>query len=103
MTDTRDINCHADAIISILFAAHRSDSDRAAAPLAAALREWGEIQAEAGTPGHDYTALICDLEEVTWLIEDNNARTRIYDPGDADYDIVEEIKRMQSAATAADH
>lgn len=71
--------------IKDLLAAHHNESDAAAKPLAAALREQGEVIAETGTPAQDYTALIVfDCE--TWLVEDNNAWTRVYDPADADYD-----------------
>ena len=77
-----------EATVEELLAAHLAPSDAAAKPLAAALREQGEVLKSAGTPGLDYTALIKFGGE-TWLVEDNNGWTRIYDPSDADYDVAE--------------
>lgn len=73
-----------------LLGSHREESDAAAKPLAAALREHGEIVAEKGSPNLDYLALI-RFDGDTWLVEDNNAWTRVYDPTDADYDYRAEL------------
>lgn len=76
--------------IKALLASHREESDAAAKPLANALREAGEIVAEKGTPNQDYTGLI-KFDGETWLVEQNNAWTRVYDPADASYDYRAEL------------
>jgi len=85
-TTTDDLARYSVDIIDLLLAAHREPSDRAAKPLAAALREWSLIIAEAGGPGIDYIGIV-DWDNVRYLVEDNNAWTRVYDLSDAEYDV----------------
>jgi hypothetical protein len=81
----------ADRLVNILLASHKVQDDDAAGPLADALRAMGEIEAEKGEPLQDYQALIC-WEGMTWLVDDNNAFTRVYDPADADEGVVAELR-----------
>ena len=76
----------AERAITALLAAHQVPSDAAARPLAALLRECGVVEAQSGSVGHDYAAII-DWDGRRWLVEDNNAWTRVCDPADADCDV----------------
>jgi hypothetical protein len=80
-------------LIPVLLTAHSEQSDSAAYLLAQLLEAFGDVHASAGRFGHDYCALI-DYDEQRWLVEANNAWTRVYDPAEAEYDVLEQISDM---------
>ena len=95
-TVSNDLFSNSAAIVDILLAAHREPSDRAARPLAAALREWGLIIAEAGRPATAYLAIV-DWDGDELVIDDNNALTRVIRLEDADIDVQAAINEMTAA------
>lgn len=90
LTTTYELRIEPDSLIEILLAAHTAESDAASKPLADLLREFGDVEASKGTVGLDYRALIAASGQ-RWLVEDNNAWTRVYDPADANYDVDAEL------------
>jgi hypothetical protein len=90
MRTTYDLRINPDDLIAFLLASHHAESDVASKPLADLLRQYGEVVASKGVVGQDYAAIIA-FDGSRWLVEDNNAWTRIYSPTDADYDVDAEL------------
>lgn len=86
MHNAYDLRVDPDDLIRLLLTAHKEESDEAAKPLIDLLIDYGRVQQSSGKTGLDYVALV-EFDGDTFLVEDNNAWARVYDPSDASYDV----------------